>query len=49
MGEKIKQLNSQFYLNKTWKEDKLAIIYKKKLEDYNAFVKQAESNPSLKD
>jgi hypothetical protein len=39
MGEKIKQLNSQFYLNKTWKEDKLAIIYKKKLEDYNAFVK----------
>lgn len=34
MGEKIKQLNAQFYLNKTWKEDKLTAIYKKKLEEY---------------
>ena len=34
MGEKIKQLNSQFYLNKTWKEDKLTAIYKKKIEEY---------------
>ncbi len=49
MGEKIKQLNAQFYLNKTWKEDKLSAIYKKKLEDYNKFQKDCETNPSLKD
>ena len=49
MGDKIKSLNSQFYLNKTWKEDKLTIIYRKKLEDYNAFIAQAETNQSLKD
>lgn len=49
MGEKIKQLNAQFYLNKTWKEDKLTAIYRKKMEEYNKFVKDCESNQSLKD
>ena len=44
IAEKIKQVNAKMYLNKTWKEDKLVIIYRRKIDEYNRLRAESETD-----
>lgn len=44
IAEKIKQVNAKMYLNKTWKEDKLVIIYRRKIDEYNKLKAESETD-----
>lgn len=49
IAEKIKQVNAKMYLNKTWKEDKLVIIYRRKIDEYNKLKAESETDELKKE